>query len=82
MKKAIKKKLPVKAKKETYMQEATVLPEKRTDILYSRITPVNKEFLAQAAEFKGVSESVLVNHILTIFRQKNASYKKKSKGGN
>jgi len=64
------------------MNEATMLPEKRTDILFSRITRENKRFLEKAADHKGVSEAVLVDHILTIFRTKNVSDKKKSRGGN
>lgn len=66
------------------MQQLDVLelPEKRSDILYSRITAVNKEFLVKAADKKGVSESVLVNHILTIYRTKNAGNKKKPRRDN
>lgn len=62
------------------MQKAEKLPEKRSDILYSRITPLNKVFLQKMADKEEISESVLVNHILDLFRTKNAGDKKKSRG--
>lgn len=63
------------------MGEAAVrLPERRTAVLYSRITPVNKKFLAAMAERRGVSEAALVNHILAMFRKQNVGDRKKSKG--
>lgn len=56
----------------------TGLPEKRTEILYSRITPVNKQFIEGVAEAENVSESALVNHLLNLAREQNARNPKKS----
>jgi len=53
------------------------LPEKRTDILYSRITSRNKKFLVEYADSLEVSESVLINHILDCFVENNAGNPKK-----
>jgi len=57
-----------------------VVPEKRLTVLYSRITEKNKKFLEKVAAKKGVSESVLVDHIISTYRNENASNKKKPKG--
>lgn len=59
------------------MRELGSLPEKRTEVLFSRITPVNKKFLQDTSEKKDISESILVDHIVTLFREKNAGIKKK-----
>lgn len=54
------------------------LPEKRKDILYSRITSTNKEFLQMLADREQISESALVNHIIDFFRE-HAEVKKQKK---
>lgn len=61
------------------MQAVNKLPEKRTEILYSRITPKNKKFISSTAKQRDVSESVLVDHILDHFREQNAGVKKKAR---
>ena len=49
---------------------------KRTEILYSRITAANKAFVTYSAETQGVSESALVNYILTVVRTTNQTFTK------
>lgn len=61
------------------MEAVTKLPEKRTEVLYSRITPRNKKFIVRTAKQRDVSESVLIDHILDHFREQNAGDEKKSR---
>jgi len=55
-----------------YAGNISELPEKRNEILYARVTEANKAFVTEESKKKGVAESVLVNHILTLVRTKNA----------
>lgn len=52
-----------------------VIPEKRQEVLYVRVKAANKKFIADFAECEGVSESALVDSILTIFREQKAPKK-------
>lgn len=52
------------------------MPEKRTEVLYSRISPTNKKFLSKVAKQQKVSESAMVDHILDMFREQNAGNKR------
>ena len=64
------------------MEDTLALPEKRTEILYCRVSPTNKSFISKAAKTRDVSESTLVEHILTIFRENHASKKRPVKKHN
>jgi len=57
------------------------LPDKRTQVLFSRVTETNKMFVSNMAEKKGVSESMYVDYLLTRFRKQSDSIKRKSGGG-
>lgn len=59
------------------MDKALALPEKRTEILYSRVTAQNKNFVIKLAEKEGISEAALVDHILATFRKAHAGNKKR-----
>lgn len=53
-----------------------VSPQKRESILYSRVTEINKLFVMTLADTEGVSESILVDYILDIFREAHNDSKK------
>jgi len=55
------------------------LPSKRDTVLYARVTKQNKSFLEKFAGKSEVSESALIDHIITWFKSKNASNKRKPK---
>ena len=55
------------------------LPSKRKTVLYARVTEENKSFLERFATKADVSESALIDHIITWFKSKNASNKRKLK---
>lgn len=58
-------------------------PEKREAILYARVSNENKAFITKLSDTRGLSESLVVNKILDIFRKnKSAGKSKKSSGGN
>jgi len=55
------------------MRSGGLVPEKRDAIFYVRVTNTNKEFVRSVADYEGLSESELADHILTKFRE---DYKK------
>ena len=57
------------------------LPEKRSEVLFCRVTAHNKEFVAERAQARGVSESVYLDYLLTRFREQHDRQQEKSKGG-
>lgn len=56
-----------------------MLPQKRTEILYSRVTKKNKKFIQALARKEDRSEAELVDYIIDLYRRGNASNTKKSK---
>lgn len=61
------------------MDFTKAVPEKRHEVLYVRVKATNKQFIIDLAEYEGISESALVDNLLTIFREQNAGFKKKPK---
>lgn len=55
------------------------LPVNRQEVLYSRISKVNKTWIRSAAKKLGVSESAFVNAVLDEVRKKSA--RKKARPG-
>ena len=64
------------------MEISEKIPEKRSEILYSRISLKNKKFISATAKKKDISESVLVEYILDCFRETNVSNQRKSRKSN
>lgn len=52
-------------------------PVKRDQVLYTRISKANKEFVKRLAKREDVSEALVVDSILGKYRQENAGNKKK-----
>ena len=53
-----------------------VLPSKKDAVLYARVTKQNKSFVEKTARKESVSQSVLIDNIITWY--KNARNKRKS----
>jgi hypothetical protein len=60
-----KKVTPSRKNKATAYTESL---EKRDRPLFTRVTVCNKEFIAESAAAKGISESVFVNHVFSWYR--------------
>lgn len=54
------------------MNARPTLPEKRTDVLFSRITKSNKNFVVKMSEERDVSEAVFVDWLITRYRKLDA----------
>ena len=51
------------------MSESVLLPEKRTAVLYSRISQANKDFIIALSKKRDVSEAVVVDWLLSKARK-------------
>lgn len=56
-----------------------VLPEKKTDVLYVRITPTNYKYITNASEKSDVSKSSFVDHLINVFRRNDRTNKPNAK---
>jgi hypothetical protein len=63
-----KKAATVKPSRKNKATAYTESLEKRDRPLFTRVTVCNKEFIAESAAAKGISESVFVNHVFSWYR--------------